>query len=117
MTDTDTAIERITPSAFAEADGTGDWRVVGDGACAFFPTPSFAAAAQLVDAVAALAAVEDHGPDVDVRRHGGTIRLLTTSDDYSGMSGRDVELARDISRIAERLGLSADPSTVQSVGP
>src|SRR5215212_3898793 len=109
MTDTDAAIDPITPTAFAEADGTADWRVVGDGACAFFPAPSFGAAAQLVDAIAALAGVEEHRPDVDVRRHGVTVRLLTTSDDYYGMSGRDVELARDISRIAARLGLSADP--------
>ncbi|MFL5680861.1 MAG: VOC family protein [Chloroflexota bacterium] len=117
MTDTDTVIDRITPTAFGEADGTADWRVVGDGACAFFRTPSLAAAAQLVDAIAALAGVEDHRPDIDVRRHGVTVRLLTTSDDYYGMSGRDVELARDISLIAERLGLSADPTAVQSVGP
>jgi 4a-hydroxytetrahydrobiopterin dehydratase len=44
-----------------------------------------------------------------------TVRLITYTDDYYGMSQRDVELALQISAAARRLGLSADPSAVQSV--
>jgi 4a-hydroxytetrahydrobiopterin dehydratase len=44
-----------------------------------------------------------------------TVRLITYIDDYYGMSQRDVEMARQISAVARRLGLAADPSAVQSL--
>ena len=105
----------ITPKQFHDADGTGDWRVVGDGACAFFRTDSLRAGARLVQAISELPGAQDHPPDVDIRHDGVTVRLLTTSDDWYGMSQRDVELARHISGAARELGLSSDPSAVQSV--
>ena len=55
------------------------------------------------------------GGDVDLRHDGVTVRLITYTDDYYGMSQRDVALARQISAAARRLGLSADPLAVQSV--
>ena len=61
------------------------------------------------------AGVEDHKPDVDLRHDGVTVRLITYTDDYYGMSQRDVEMARQISAAARRLGLSADRSAVQSL--
>ena len=105
----------ITPEQFHEAEGVADWRVVGDGACAYFRTGSLAAGARLVQSISELPGVEDHGPDVDVRGDGVIVRLITYTDDYYGMSRRDIELARQISAAARRLGLSADPSVVQSV--
>ena len=107
--------EPITPRQFHEADGVGDWRVVGDGACAYFRTGSFAAGARLVDAISGLAGVEDHHPDVDLRYEGVTVRLITTTGDDWGLSERDVELARRISAVARELGVPADPSAVQTV--
>jgi len=62
-----------------------------------------------------LPGVDDHTPDVDVRHDGVTVRLITYTDDYYGMSRRDVEMARRISAAARELGLSADPSAVQSL--
>jgi 4a-hydroxytetrahydrobiopterin dehydratase len=105
----------ITPKQFHESKGVEDWRVVGDGACAYFRTGSFAASAGLVQAIAQLPGVEDHKPDVDLRHDGVTVRLITYTDDYYGMSQRDVEMARLISATAARLGLSADASAVQSL--
>jgi 4a-hydroxytetrahydrobiopterin dehydratase len=107
--------ETITPKQFHEADGVEDWRVVGDGACTFFRTGSFADAARLVEAMSELPGLDAHHPDVDLRHDGVTVRLITVSDDHYGMSMRDVELARQISAAARDLGLSADPSRVQSV--
>jgi 4a-hydroxytetrahydrobiopterin dehydratase len=107
--------DRISPRQFHEAEGTEDWRVVGDGACAYFPTGSFAAAARLVQAISELPGVDDHYPDVDLRRGGVTVRLLTTTDDYYGMSRRDLELARQISAVARDLGLTGDPTAVQTL--
>jgi 4a-hydroxytetrahydrobiopterin dehydratase len=107
--------ETITPQQFHEAEGVDDWRVVGDGACTFFRTDSFAQAASLVQAMSELPGLDAHHPDVDLRQDGVTVRLITVTDDYYGMSMRDVELARQISALARDLGLWADPAAVQSV--
>jgi len=106
--------EFITPTQFHEADGTADWRVLGEGAHAFYRTTSLAESARLVDAIGALPGVDDHVPEIDVRRTGVTVRLLTKQSDTYGMSTRDVELASAISAAAHNLGLSADPSVVRS---
>jgi 4a-hydroxytetrahydrobiopterin dehydratase len=107
--------DEITPREFQEATGVEDWRVVGDGGCAFYPTASYAESARFVDAIARLDGVEDHPPKVDIRRAGVTVRLLTEGPHHYGMSQRDVAIARAISDAARRLGLSADPSAVQSI--
>jgi 4a-hydroxytetrahydrobiopterin dehydratase len=107
--------ERITPRQFHEAAEVEDWRVLAEGACAYFRTGSFAAGARLVHAISQLAGLEDHHPDVDFRSEGVTVRLITITHDYYGLSERDVELARQISAVARELGVSADPSAVQTV--
>ena len=106
--------DSVTPSQFHDAPGTADWRVLGDGATAFFRTRSLADAAQFLERIASLPAVDGHGPDIDVRSRGVTVRLLTKSDQWYGMSQRDIDLARGISGAARELGLEADPSVVRS---
>jgi hypothetical protein len=44
-----------------------------------------------------------------------TVRLVTITEEYHGMTRRDVELARRISAAARELGLSADPMAVHSL--
>jgi 4a-hydroxytetrahydrobiopterin dehydratase len=107
--------EPISARRFHEAEGVEDWRVLGEGACTYFRTGSFAAGARLVDAIGGLAGLDDHHPDVDLRHGGVTVRLITITDDYYGLSGRDLELARRISALAREQGLLADPSAVQTV--
>src|SRR5256712_8405725 len=107
--------DRITPTRFHEADGVEDWRVVGEGACAYFRTGSFAMGAGLVKAISELAGLDDHHPDVDLRHEGVMVRLITIAQDYMGMTERDVELARQISAVARKLSLPADPSVVKTV--
>ena len=107
--------ERITPGQFHEAAGVGDWRVVAEGACAYFRTGSFQSGARLVQRISELAGPGDHHPDADVRDQGVTVRLITVTDDYTGLTRRDVELARQISAVARSLGARADPSEVQTV--
>lgn len=108
-------VEPISAREFHAAEGTQDWRVVGDGACTFVPTPSLAASARLLAAIAALPGIEGQAPDVDIRADGVTLRLLTVSGDYYGMSRRDVEVARQVSEAVRSEGLAADPTRVQSV--
>jgi 4a-hydroxytetrahydrobiopterin dehydratase len=107
--------EPITAREFHATEGVEDWRVVGDGACAYFRTGSFAAGARLVQAIGELDGIDDRHTDVDLRPDGVTVRLITVSDEYMGMSRRDVELARQISAVARERGLPTDPSAVQSV--
>ena len=109
------ATEPISARQFHEAEGVEDWRVLGEGACTYFRTGSFAAGARLVVAIGGLAGLDDHHPDVDLRHGGVTVRLITITDDYYGLSGRDLELARRISALAREQGLLADPSAVQTV--
>ena len=108
-------IERVRPKEFHHADGVEDWRVLGDGACAFFRTGSLEAGARLVDAVSELPGLDAHDLALDVRQEGVTVRLITLGDDFYGLSQRDVELAREISAVARTLGAPADPAAVQSV--
>jgi 4a-hydroxytetrahydrobiopterin dehydratase len=75
--------EQLTPSGFMQSEGVEDWRVVSDGACAFFRTASFAESAGLVGRGGSGAGLEDHSPDVDLRHGGVTVRLVTVTDDYS----------------------------------
>jgi 4a-hydroxytetrahydrobiopterin dehydratase len=107
-------IDEISGEGFLEAEGVEDWRVVSDGACAFFRTDSFATSARFVQAISELADT-DGRPDVDIRAEGVTVRLITIGDDYYGMTRRDVDLARRISSLAREQALSADPSGVQSM--
>ena len=104
----------ISARQFRESDGVADWRVLADGAYAFFRTQSFAAGARLVGAIGELAGVDDHHPDVDLRRGGVTVRLITVSGDYFGMSGRDVDLARRISALSREHDATAEVSSVQA---
>lgn len=112
MSDTTTP---VTPGGFEEAAGPADWRVLGEGGCAYFPTASFAESARLVGAIAEIAGLEDHSPAVDLRRGGVTVRFITFSEGYMGMSRQDAALAREVSAAARALGLSADPSALESL--
>jgi hypothetical protein len=47
-------IDKITPTQFRKSDGLGDWRVLGDGANAYFRTGSFAKGARLLQAISEL---------------------------------------------------------------
>jgi hypothetical protein len=78
--------EPITPGQFHDADGIEDWRVVGEGACAYFRTGSFGAGGRFVQAINGVGGLEGNRPDVDVRHGGVMVRLITITDDYYGPS-------------------------------
>ncbi|MEV4557765.1 VOC family protein [Kitasatospora sp. NPDC049285] len=116
-----TAQQRIRPMTFHAAEGTGDWRVLGEGACAYFRTTSFADGVRLVTAIGeAVAAVGETAtpgvgaPDVDLRPEGVTVRLIETAGFY-GLTEQHVDTARRISAAARALGAVAEPWAVQTV--
>ena len=106
---------QITIRDFHNAPGTEDWRVVGDGACAVFRTASFGESVKLVQAIGKIAGLDAHPPAIDVRESGVTVRLVTLTEEMMGMTERDLEAARQISNVARNLGISSDPSAIQSV--
>ena len=59
--------EAITPKQFLDSDGVEDWRLVSDGACAFFAPGRSRTAARFVAAIGALDGIEEHRPNVDIR--------------------------------------------------
>src|SRR5437867_11904550 len=105
-----TMSDQITMRKFRESDGVEDWRVVGECACVYFRTGSFAAGARLVNAISELAGLDDHHPNVDLRYDGVIVRLITVAPDYFGLSERDLELARQIFATASTLGFPVDPA-------
>jgi len=110
-------VSQLTPRQFENAEGTDDWRVLADGAHAYFAVASLADGARLARAIGALDGSGPGRPDVDLRAGGVTVRLVTATDDSYGMTTDDAELARRISAAARELGFAPEPSLVQTVMP
>lgn len=94
-----------------QADGAGDWRVVGGGTSAWFDAPSLRAGAALAERIGEL--VGDRGmPDLDLRAGGVRVRIGVPG---AELGQADVALAEVISAAARELGLVADPAGLQTM--
>ena len=107
----------ITSRDFYAAEDTDEWRILGDGATTFYRTGSYSESARLVNAISGIEGLDDHPVDLDVRVDGVTARLVTYTEDYYGMTRRDITVAQRITAAARALGLRGDPMAVESVGP
>ncbi|HTG46601.1 MAG TPA: VOC family protein [Actinomycetota bacterium] len=96
-------------------EGLEHWRVLGDGACAFYRTGSLQAGARLIEALVGLDDVGPRRPDIDLRHDGVTVRIVSLADGHYGMTQGDVELARRVSAVAAELDFPADPAALQHV--
>ena len=105
----------ISPTQFRESEDLEDWRVLAEGALIFFRTDSFADSARIIQLISAIPGINAHPPAIDVRVGGVTVRLISVTDDYFGMTDGDVEIARQISDVGRRAGMVADPSGLQSL--
>lgn len=106
--------ERVFAAQFHAADGAEAWRVLPDGAYAFFRTESLAASVRFVQLVSDLVGDGDP-PSLDIRADGVTVLIGAFKDAGFGLVQRDLELARSIARVALELGLAADPSAIQGL--
>ncbi|HEY2924187.1 MAG TPA: 4a-hydroxytetrahydrobiopterin dehydratase [Candidatus Eisenbacteria bacterium] len=66
---------------------------------------SFAEAIVFVNAVAHLAELANHHPDIDIRYTNVTISLVTH--DQGGITEKDVNLAREIEEVRRKAGVPA----------
>jgi len=114
MTGPDPKSERLLSREFHAAENADAWRVLPDGAYAFFPTASFAESIRFVDAISALAPPGDE-PDIDIRRSGVMVLLRAFRSEGYGLVRRDLDLARAIATTARDMGLNAEPRAVQSL--
>jgi 4a-hydroxytetrahydrobiopterin dehydratase len=105
----------IKITEFLAAEGAEDWRIVSDGAVAFYRTESLAMSANFVAALTDVAGLSEHRFGIDIRPDGVTVRVVTLRDDYMGMTTTDLELARAIQVVARGMGLSPDTAAIQSV--
>ena len=81
------------------------WSVREDALAKSFKHDSFAEAIVFVNAVAHLAELANHHPDVDIRY--SNIHIATTTHDEGGITEKDVALARDIEEIRRKAGVPA----------
>jgi 4a-hydroxytetrahydrobiopterin dehydratase len=106
--------DRIFSREFHGAEGVEAWRVLPEGACAFFRSDSFSTSARLVDAIDRLVGAGD-APDIDIRTDGVTVLIRAFKGADYGLVQRDLDLARAISTAAREIGLAAEPTAVQSL--
>ena len=107
--------EQIKIRAFTTDPGTGDWRVVSEGACAYYRTSGLAESTRFAATLADVEGFSDQAFGIDIRRGGVLVRMVTERGDLFGLSQTDLEVARRISEVAREMGLEADPSRVQGL--
>jgi 4a-hydroxytetrahydrobiopterin dehydratase len=99
--------QRLTEVQVREA-GLDDWRQILGRLKARFRTGDFATGLALVDKIGEAAEAADHHPDITLTYTDVIVAL--TSHDVQGVTGRDLQLARQISDHAAQLGVEADVS-------
>jgi len=81
------------------------WKLQGNELRKTYPHDSFAEAIVFVNAVAHLAELANHHPDIDIRYKNVTIAL--TTHDQGGLTEKDINLARRIEEIRRKAGVPA----------
>ena len=80
------------------------WGLSGGTLRKTFAHASFPEAIVFVNAVAQLAEVANHHPDVDIRYSNITLSLVTH--DAGGITAKDVALARDVEEVRRKAGVA-----------
>ncbi|GAA1456804.1 4a-hydroxytetrahydrobiopterin dehydratase [Williamsia maris] len=87
-----------------------DWRWLVGVLHARFRTGDLATGLEFASLIGEAAEKADHHPDLDLSYP--TVQVRLVSHDVGGVTSRDVDLAREISAIASRLGIAAAPSEI-----
>ena len=106
--------DRVFARQFHAAKGAEAWRVLPDGAYAFFRSDSFSASARFVEAIGGLVRSGD-APDIDIRADGVTVLIRAFKGRDYGLVQSDLDLAQAISTAARAIGLTAEPAAIQSL--
>jgi 4a-hydroxytetrahydrobiopterin dehydratase len=98
--------------AFLAADGLKDWVVLHGGPTAVYKTKTFAAAANFCQALAQLSGLDGTNAQINIVSNRVTVRLTR---EVWNIESTHIELAQSISKIADSLGVVAEPGQVQEV--
>ncbi len=99
--------QRLSAADVRAAD-LADWRQVLGRLKARFRTGDFATGLALVNRIGAAAEAADHHPDVALTYTDVIVTLV--SHDVGGLTARDIDLAREVSRAAAGMDVSSDVS-------
>lgn len=102
----------VSSDEFAELPGVDDWRCALGAIHAAFAAGTYPAAADLVVSVTDAAERLVHHPDIDIR-YPGTVHITITTHATGGLTTLDVDLAREISRLASAAGISTGGPSIQ----
>ena len=105
--------QKLTSRQTSEMEGLDDWRVLLRTLQSSFTTGSMAKGLEFAARIAAAADDANHHPDLAISYP--RVHVLLTTHDASGLTTRDVDLARSISAIAAELGIAADPAAVTTL--
>jgi 4a-hydroxytetrahydrobiopterin dehydratase len=100
-------LERLTATQVREA-GLADWRQIMGRVKARFRTGNFVAGLALVNKIGEAAEAANHHPEILLTSTDVIVTLA--SHDVHGITSRDLDLAREISRLAAKLAIEADVS-------
>ncbi len=100
-------MDTLSYREIAGLDGLQDWRVMLGVLRARFATPDMSAGAAFVTDVVDAANAADHHPDLTLTYP--AVDVDVTTHDAGGLTTKDVEMARTISRIAAEHGLTPEP--------
>ena len=106
--------DRVYAAQFHAAPGADAWRVMPEGAFAFFRSASFAGSVRFVDGIGRLVGDGD-APHIDIRGDGVTVLLRAFKPDGYGLTQIQLDLARAISAAAAAGGLAAEPGAIQNL--
>jgi 4a-hydroxytetrahydrobiopterin dehydratase len=96
-----------------EQEELQDWRVLFDALHARFRTEDFETGLKLVKKIGKAADKADHHPDIDLSYTKVDVRL--SSHDAGGVTSRDIELARQISELADDMELEPAPGELSVI--
>jgi len=105
-------MEQLTTQQILDA-GLDDWRKLAQALHARFLTGDFVSGLRFVTAVTEAAEETNHHPDVTLTFPYVDVKLL--SHDVSGVTQRDVDLARRISGIAREQGIGSEPNALTEI--
>jgi 4a-hydroxytetrahydrobiopterin dehydratase len=106
--------DRILSRQFHAAAGAEAWRVLPEGAFAFFASDSFPLSVRFIEKVGSLVG-DGNAPDVDIRPDGVTVLIRAFKGRDFGLVQSDLDLARAISTAAHETGLDPEPAAIQSL--
>ena len=114
MTEPNDAVSPTTPLSRTQASADApDWRFVLGRLHVAVTAPSFPAAIEFVNVVAALAEQHQHHPEIDIRYT--TVLLATSSHDVGAVTSRDTALANAIADEARTRGLELGAAPIADV--